>query len=509
MWVTLRVGVSILVLISFLSFTALLLSTELPGLPRALRPLQKVLVKGGEPNATVFSEEGQDNEETAKDEDKQKQKEEIPQQTVGESPDVNYTTVQESEERNALIQIQKILNAVNTPKDKFGEPTTQTQLSHFHPPENSTLPASNSVAPESPQQMTNMSGQPQELQQKETSELSLGSSIGGIEMFSNPIGPERQNSLDKTLLVLVQGGTGGLLRRVVEDKSLDASLFSILVFNYDLQLGGGGKGGDGNFLQKGERDDIVSLCDDAFEKRNVSCVVVHAKDQMKWWYIKRFISADTHGAYKQLLFLDADAGWASSLTLREWTSEFDRVRRELGKGSNADGDAVGRYAVLFQPVYGDPRSDDKRKFPLALRDKGDTHRATFIECGPFTGVWLAPPDEPVSASSLSPAEETALLFERKRRFSCWHGCIREETTSGYGLDETWCHCTERRCGYPPASACRAIRTTRVFHQNSKEARKNPKFDFPKRVGKEREMYHRSAPADVYSPRPFGNKNRVP
>lgn len=157
-----------------------------------------------------------------------------------------------------------------------------------------------------------------------------------------------------------------------------------------------------------------------------SVVIVHTRRQMKFWYLKRFVTPWTAQLYEFLHFLDADVD-------ADAQNRFDPVAYEA---------ALSAHGVLIaQPALSSSTNH------MIVRRVAGPHvgRWTdFVECGPFFTI-------------------------SRRAYRCVWRYWADRAVSGYGIDLFWCRWLAEACGYPVERVCAIIDRFAVPHVNTKEA----------------------------------------
>ena len=158
-------------------------------------------------------------------------------------------------------------------------------------------------------------------------------------------------------------------------------------------------------------------------------ILVRHLKQMKWWFIKRFVTPITVEAYDYLWFSDDDA--AFSWNPNDFMDILDKFKVELAQPSH----------LLQPPCSGSSWAITHSK--SVAQGGGEHGRWTnFVECGPL------------------------VIVERKAWQRCLWNFLQDDLTSGYGLDEMWFDACKPRAA--------VIDKYPMCHKSTQTARSNSK-----------------------------------
>ena len=156
-------------------------------------------------------------------------------------------------------------------------------------------------------------------------------------------------------------------------------------------------------------------------------ILVRHLKQMKWWFIKRFVTPLTVEAYDYLWLSDDDASFAWNPN--EFMDILDQFKVELAQPSH----------LLSAPCVGSSWAITHHRIPA--KGGGEHGRWTnFVECGPL------------------------VVIHKNAWKRCLWNFLQDDLTSGYGLDEMWYDaCKPKTAVIDKLSMC---------HNSTKTARSN-------------------------------------
>lgn len=160
-------------------------------------------------------------------------------------------------------------------------------------------------------------------------------------------------------------------------------------------------------------------------------ILIRHLKQMKWWFIKRFVTPLTVEAYDYLWLSDDDASFAWNP--HEFMDILDKFKVELAQPSH----------LLTSPCVGSSWAITHRRRPGGEGGGEHGRWTNFVECGPL------------------------VIIHKNAWKRCLWNFLQDDLTSGYGLDEMWYDaCKPRTAVIDKLSMCH--NSTQTARSNSKD-----------------------------------------
>lgn len=186
-------------------------------------------------------------------------------------------------------------------------------------------------------------------------------------------------------------------------------------------------------------------------------VVVYARQQLKFWYYKRFVLPWHAESYRYVHFVDSDCGFTTSTPMFNASAYEDLLERH--------------HIALAQPAQ-----IGRTVYPELRHEHGHAHAAWRVKiveigyaCAPpaVAAVRAGPFTEHRGRRDVNPGRPMFTVASWAYN-AFWH-LHQEALPTGYGLDYVWCKGLESMLSMPPNSACAVVNRYPITHVDLHES----------------------------------------